>query len=375
MRVPRFVCQIVLTLLLGILSTTAAHADTMRNTASVESSVLPPSGLSFYVAATGSDTNDGSAAAPWRTIQYAVDRVVPGATVYVSSGTYEEAIVSRVSGNASAPVRFVSTSKWGAKIVGSAEWVWHNTGDYVDIEGFEVTTSVNSQIGIYNQGSFVRVIGNHVHHIPAANYGSDGGAGIDTANAHQVDIIGNVVHDIGDMTVNDARVQGIYHSHKGGLIQNNIVYRIQSFGIHLWHSATDITIANNLIFRTLYGGILVGSSSGVADNCIVINNIVYDNPRHGIREGSQAGANNRYLNNLVYENGTNWSLVRGSDSGTVAADPQFVNYQPDGTGDYRLSPLSPAIGAGTSEGAPPTDFDGVARPQGYGLTVGPYERP
>jgi len=41
--------------------------------------------------------------------------------------------------------------------------------------------------------------------------------------------------------------------------------------------------------------------------------------------------------------------------------------------DYHLRPDSPAIDAGTSEGAPTTDFEGHGRPCGLGVDIGAYE--
>jgi hypothetical protein len=48
-------------------------------------------------------------------------------------------------------------------------------------------------------------------------------------------------------------------------------------------------------------------------------------------------------------------------SGNISADPQFVDRS---SGDYHLRGNSPAIDAGTSEGAPATDFEGDPRPVG-----------
>ncbi len=44
-----------------------------------------------------------------------------------------------------------------------------------------------------------------------------------------------------------------------------------------------------------------------------------------------------------------------------------------GGGDYHLSAGSCCIDAGTSEGAPDTDFEGDARPQGVGYDIGADE--
>ncbi len=58
----------------------------------VEESAPLPSvsgiGQTYSVASNGSDTNDGSSASPWETIQHAVDSVAPGDTILIESGTY-----------------------------------------------------------------------------------------------------------------------------------------------------------------------------------------------------------------------------------------------------------------------------------------------
>ncbi len=49
---------------------------------------VPSTGQTYSVASNGLDTNDGSSASPWATIQHAVDRVAPGDTILIESGTY-----------------------------------------------------------------------------------------------------------------------------------------------------------------------------------------------------------------------------------------------------------------------------------------------
>ncbi len=46
----------------------------------------------FHVAPTGNDTNPGTQAAPWRTIQRAADAAQPGDVITVHDGTYRERI-------------------------------------------------------------------------------------------------------------------------------------------------------------------------------------------------------------------------------------------------------------------------------------------
>jgi hypothetical protein len=59
--------------------------------------------------------------------------------------------------------------------------------------------------------------------------------------------------------------------------------------------------------------------------------------------------------------------------GNLCADPMFVRRAWGETGDYHLREGSPAIDAGTSEGAPSVDLDGNARPHDNGYDIGAYE--
>lgn len=341
-----------------------------------------PSGTNYYVSTGGSDSNSGSSSAPWATIQHAANVAKAGSVVHVASGTYG-AVTTSISGTSTARIRFVSDVKWGAKIrTTGVSQMWYNTGNYIDIMGFDI--SGDGRLGILNMGSFVRIIGNNVHNIPASCT-SSGGAGIDNANysASDDDIIGNVVHDIGNPTVQCYSVQGIYHSNLRGHILNNISYRNEAWGIQLWHAANNVVISNNLVFQNGAGGIVVGdgdSPGGVTDDYTTVsNNIVMDNHStwgsgRAIYESGATGTHNKYLNNLIWNNTQGIVLQNGlQDVNTINADPQLVNYQPNGSGDYRLQSTSRAINSGTTSGMPPKDFDGAPRPFSTGPDRGPYE--
>lgn len=345
----------------------------------------PAGAVDVYVAPRGQDGNPGTIDLPFETIGEAAEVAKPGTTIHVAPGVYPEIIETSASGTATARIRYLSEVTWGAKIrtrgSGTHE-TWDNTGSYVDIEGFDVTG--NGAVGISNHGSHVRIVGNQVHHIPAPGCTDNGGAGISAAEytAITTDILRNLVHDIGEFPNPCPRVHGIYHSHKGGRIADNIVFRASGWGIHFWHAASDLTIANNLVFNNAKGGIGGGAGDSPyfddpnkpADHIRVINNIVYDNKGIGIEELGITGTNNLYTHNLVFANQQDWSLQNGlSHSGTVAAPPGFVRYDPDGDGDYHLTADSPAIDRGTRTGEAIVDYDRVPRPQGHGVDIGPFE--
>ena len=346
-----------------------------------------PVGYNVYVATTGSDRNPGSEAEPFRTIQRAANLATAGTTVHVAPGTYRENVRTTVHGKAAARIRYVSDTKWGARIIGSGtEAMWTNEGNYTDVAGFDISGS--GRLGILNRASHTLMAGNHVHHLAVSGgCSASGGAGIVNANygASDGDVIGNVVHDIG-VPGKCSGVQGIYSSNLRGRIYNNIVYRSSAYGIHLWHAADNVTIANNTVFANgaagMGGGIIIGAGDSpggvVLNHTKVINNIVVNNPDSAIKEycykGEECtGAENTIANNLVYGNGSGISLRMGAASGTIAADPQFVDYRPDGTGNYHLKRTSPAINKGLAAFAPATDIDNAPRPRGTAPDIGAYE--
>jgi hypothetical protein len=79
----------------------------------------------------------------------------------------------------------------------------------------------------------------------------------------------------------------------------------------------------------------------------------------------------------VHVNGRDYTTaqVRAGElgAGNLCADPMFVKPAWGRAGDYHLRSSSPAIDAGTAEGAPSVDLDRNARPHGKGFDIGAYE--
>ncbi|MEN3365921.1 MAG: hypothetical protein V7606_3195 [Burkholderiales bacterium] len=346
------------------------------------------SAADLYVATTGSDDNPGTPAAPFKTITKAATQAPPGTTVHVAPGTYVGAVVTRANGTATARIRYVSDTRWGAKIVpqpdSAFDKAWRNTGSYTDIIGFDIDGSnyqggIRWSTGIVSLGSYNRIQNNHVHHLAQAseNCDSNGGSAINANNyyhGYHVDMIGNVVHDIGVPGCN--AIHGIYMATSGN-IQNNLVYRVHYGAIHLWHDASNINIANNTAFNNFIGIIVGGgnfyhSTTGVVDYVTVTNNILVDNAI-GATESGSVGTHNIYYNNLVYQNSRYDFGTLNKPLGTVMANPQFRDYQPDGTGDYRLRSTSPALNVADTTNSPTVDIEGARRPYGGGVDLGAYE--
>lgn len=336
----------------------------------------------IYVSADGNNMNDGTMERPLVDIQKAAELAAPGSTIHVAPGIYKAPVKITKSGTEKSRIRFISDKKWAARIQSdNFETPVVIDGDYVIFEGFEVYGQATH--GIMVGGSYTSITGNHVYGMAPFSWqcSNNGGAGIVTYSegylVHDVDISGNFVHDIGPQTFCNF-IQGIYIATDRNRVFNNIVCNISGWGIHGWHAVNNSIISNNLVFGSRRGGIVLGGGDApggvTTDNCIVTNNIIINNIGHGVSELGETGVHNRYENNLVYGNtGEAFMLQNGnSDKYTIAADPLFVNFQPDGRGDYHLSAGSPCICVGTVLGAPSIDMDCNIRQQGGRVDIGPY---
>jgi len=375
-------------------------------------------GANYYVSPTGNDGNPCTQAAPCFTMVRVSQLLAPGDTAHFGAGTYNWSsppIVS-TSGTLGARVTYISDVKWGAKLVvtgtvNGACGIMKNTGDYVDIIGFDMTMVVPLGCvqggGLFQDGNYGRIIGNRVHDLNGL--AGTGWAGI-TVDCCQYtltgnEVIGNVVDNIypgSPATYNDSNhVHGIYLAGPGNTAVNNIVTRASGACIQSYHGATRLVISNNVAANCDRYGITISADSFAIpggtrnDSTTVDNNIVVNNGQYGIREYCQdpsqgparVGPNNVYNNNIVYNN-PNGNVVicgGGTESGTITlTDAEFaalfVNYTGDMNGDYHLQSGAVAIDAGTtscavgvSDCVPLTDFDGYPRPYGAAYDIGAYE--
>jgi Right handed beta helix region len=479
---------------------------------------------SFYVSTTGSDTNPGTQAAPWRTIQHAADVVRAGSTVNVRGGIYEELVTIKSSGNATdGYITFRSyrgeTAVLDAQHLtpsGRSAVLTIHDKSYVRIEGFEIRNYRTAEhrvaplgISVMGSGSHIELLKNNVHHIENTFAGRDrpgsGGNGfgiavygtdaktpisdlvIDGNEVHHLKtgsseslvvngnvmnfrITHNVVHDnnnigidvIGfertapDPSVDQARdgvvsenlvynitskgnpaygqdqsSDGIYVD--GGtriLIERNVMHDVD-FGIELASEHRDratsyVTARNNLIYHSHTAGVSIGGYAperGHTEQCVVINNTLYDNDTSGTGSGEFQMqwnmADDIFENNIVYagkrclmtvnksevdrkqppvtidhnlyycaagSKGSTWKEVSetftgfdkyvqstGNDSHSRFLGPGFVNASDK---DFHLRSESPAIAAGVIDGLPvgDRDLDGLARVKSGKIDLGCYQR-
>jgi hypothetical protein len=103
----------------------------------------------YHAATNGNDSNTGTQAQPWRTIQHAAKTMVAGDTVIVHGGTYDEDVSLVRSGSKGKRITFRASGKAVTKRFRVADF------DYITIDGFEMTNSDDT-------GSFMRFSGDHI---------------------------------------------------------------------------------------------------------------------------------------------------------------------------------------------------------------------
>ena len=104
------------------------------------------SNQSFYVSTSGNDSNPGTEAAPWRSVQHAADTTRAGSTVNVRGGIYGEIVSINVSGNDKAGYITFRSYPGETAILDATSFTpgartailtIHNQS-YLKIEGFEI---------------------------------------------------------------------------------------------------------------------------------------------------------------------------------------------------------------------------------------------
>ena len=109
------------------------------------------------------DTNPGTEAEPWLTIQHGADQAEAGDTVYVKAGTYPERVRLTTSGDSNDPIALVAEPSRSVLMHGFTVGA-----DYLRIGGFEITSSDeftgwNEVQGVFLGGSHVQIVDNYIH--------------------------------------------------------------------------------------------------------------------------------------------------------------------------------------------------------------------
>ncbi len=250
--------------------------------------------------ATGSDSRTASQAtsksSPWKTIDYAVGKALPGDLIVVGSGIYNTIapgsasnVVIKRGGTSAKYLSIKSEKKWGAIVDANRR---HSgffldcdiQASYVRIDGFVIRNAngfgvyTRDHYSPYTQCSNIELTNLKIH-----NVGHSGISMISTRNSM---VANSLIYAIGSMVENP---NGNLHH-----------------GIYISDHTEDVLLKNNIVYNCKFGWpvhIYDGHqpSLGPAINHKVINNtLIGDNPN---RKGGIVlwGSGHIIRNNLIYE--------------------------------------------------------------------------
>ena len=260
---------------------------------------------------------------------------------------------------------------------GSGFWIGGLTGNVVHNEFTD-----NSQGGF----AISNLTGNVSHNIFTRNSGN-GGFEIST-------LAGKVTHNVFDSNSGAGHAVGNFAgafelgtSTNVVEVYNNIFFNNTSKGNgtsvitkHATHFMNNLFMISDELSEGVSGANTIWVSS---PGCQFHNNIfsgvktaIYTNGTfdlpithnlfHNVRVDFVDQAGNNLGNDLLF-----WELVAVNATDNLEGDPRLVD--PVTTRDFHLQSTSPAIDAGTNAFAPADDFDGVTRPVGAIVDIGPYE--
>jgi hypothetical protein len=323
--------------------TAISQADRTKSATATVTIQLPSrSGVTYYVSTGGNDTNAGTLAAPWRTIQHAANTVHAGDTVQVEGGTYNEIVTLSTSGNATAGyITFTNYPGQNPIVDGTGLIAGGQTGlfslegtfNYIVIQGFEIRNFKSSSKGkvpvgidFEGAGGNIEILNNHIHNIAqtlsscnAANalaialYGTQAPASINnvtlygneidhntTGCSENVSFDGNVqyfveannlVHDGDNIGLDNIGFEGVspnsaYDQARDGWVFQNTIYNITSTTNPVYHNQ-------------------VGADGYYCDGCtriIVERNLIYDSDLSEMAS-EHSGHVSSYVmfrNNIIY---------------------------------------------------------------------------
>jgi hypothetical protein len=270
----------------------------------------------YFVSKTGSDTNDGSLANPWLTIQHAADTMIAGSTVYIESGTYNERVyITTHSGTTGNPITF-SNYPGDSPIIDGTGLPKPTHGDslvmitksYINFEGFEITNNpYDDGVYVFN-GSHINLSELKIHDTAMCGIKLQGTASfilIDSCELYNCNT--NLNNEtVSLMPAHDIEIKNnhIHHTNKAGIDckGDNGIAGTYNVSIH------DNEINN--IFNDQQG-IYIDLQAENQDGFFIYSNKIHDN-YWGIVLASEVSpatlTNVNIYNNLFYNNGTAFAV-------------------------------------------------------------------
>ncbi len=317
-----------------------------------------------YVSPVGSDSNSGTQASPKLTIQAAINAVLSSDTVLIADGTYTgPGNVDLDFGGRSITVTSQNGPATTIIDCGGSSAVGHR-GFYLHSgETSAVISGLTIQNGYENGGDgggaiLSESVGLTVQNCILKNNAAITGGGLCNINYGSSEAL----------TVTSSILSG--NSAVGG--NGGGIYSYSSAGSPV--AMTNCVLIGNSSPSGQGGGICNFNGGGMTSvtSCTITGNAAPSGSGGGLYNSTSFGSGTLALtDDIVYGDsggeitGSHFAAtycdIQGGYAGTsnINADPLFFNA---GSGDFRLQPSSPCLGAGTASGAPVTDITGLTRP-------------
>jgi parallel beta-helix repeat protein len=258
----------------------------------------------YYVATDGSDSNSGTEAQPFQTLDRGIRDLRPGDTLYVKNGTYTGGLMFIPSGTSwGNPVTVAAYPGHSPVIVPAgpgSTTLYLVTSRYIVIDGFVIYGT--------NGGDAVKItwgwggIADHIR-IQNSEILYAGGSGIAISDGSDGNEFINLqIHDNGT----DGLGYGFYIVSSDNLVEGCSIHDHTGWGIHAWHS----------------------TGTGVNNN-VIRNNVIYNNGRSGRGDGIllTSGNGNQASNNDIWRNNGGIRIEAASntyvDHNTIHGNPDF----------------------------------------------------
>lgn len=308
-----------------------------------------------FASPNGSDSNSGTKADPFETVQKLADSLAPGETGCLREGTYtadasgEDGGVLKLSsgGESEAPITVKALSGERATLSGFVT-VPDGVNDVTLSNLVFKGTGGSNTIKIYSEDVTVQdsEITNERRGWSCLILGSNDGAG----QAVRATVRGNRFRDCGNVAEGN-KEHAIYAANVvDARIVENVISRSAAYAIQFYPNAHRTRFAHNVIDgggRSVRGGVAFGGDDhyASADN-IVEQNVIAYSQTHNITSSWEAdvGTGNIARQNCVWGGKEGNVLPDGDFTATdnESADPGFRNRR---NGDYRLDPDSRCLDA------------------------------
>ena len=308
------------------------------------------SAATYYVSTTGSDSNPGTSASPWRTIQKAANTMVAGDTGNIGPGTYAERVQVTRSGFSGSPITYQTSGCTRAQ--GCVKMQGFTIkASYVKVNGFDISNSLSNGTdasGVWVEGQWNEVLNNYIHDLRYYGIFITGGSTKNSPTLSNHTIRGNTIYRVsssgiiiqgqnslvesndishtiqnppaGSVDGSNADADGIRFFGTGHMIRKNYIHDITMTDagntdphidcFQTWSTAVNITFEQNkCVFDwtnstspDAYQGAMIEDRDGSIDNLLFKNNI-FIGQRRGPNVYSYT-SNSYTLNRIIVVNNT-----------------------------------------------------------------------